>query len=580
VAELSTTKGISKGLIKLTVLLGISFAVILLFKPFATEEAYRAFPFIGSRVWIWIIAQLHLNFAAFVLGVPIFAVAMEYIGWRKGDERLDKIAHDFAKLFTVAYTITAISGTVLLISLPILYPKFMEHLMKILGPTWWLYCVVMYVETVIVAYYYYSWNRMKENGKGKHVFIGLLVNIAGTIMLLITSSWVGYMTTPAGVNEATGELVNRWAAIKTYMWIPLSMHRLTANVVFGASIGAAYAAYRFITATNDEDRAYYDWMGYTAAMISIAFYFILPGVGYLLGVELYAFNEQMGIQLMGGFFAWMWVMQAILMGLILFFINYYLWISLNKMPGGERYFKYVKVLYIFTLLGWAIWMTPHSVAVSLEEARRIGSYHPILGNLGVMASKNTATIVAMLATFYSYAIFRIANKEPTVPWAKTGVKLKVFLMIASFAGILFIGYYSYIVPAEFRVKVLSTIQFGLFFGVMIATMVIDKYLYKDAHIIGEPEWGKMPDRSQYSLIAVTVTFTWLMSLLGYMRSGGRQYWHVYGVIQDTSPDAFLPTHGFASVMASITTILFFFVVAAVFWGMIKTEKVGEGGKTS
>ena len=579
-ADVSTSKGISKGLIKLTILLGVSFAVILLFKPFATDQAYRAFPVIGSRVWVWIIAQLHLNFAAFVLGVPIFAVAMEFIGWRKSDERLDKIAHDFAKLFTVAYTITAILGTVLLISLPILYPKFIEHMMKILGPTWWLYVVVMYVETVIVAYYYYSWNRMKENSKGRHVFLGLLVNIAGTALLLITSSWVGYMTTPGGVNEATGELVSRWEAIKTYMWIPLSMHRLVANVVFGASIAAAYAAYRFITCTDPEEKAYYDWMGFTAAMISIAFYFILPGVGYLLGVEIYAFNEQMGIQLMGGFFAWLWVMQAILMGLILFFINYYLWISLNKMPGGERYFKYVKLLYIFTLLGWAIWMTPHSVAVSLEEARRIGSYHPILGNLGVMASKNTATIVAMLATFYSYAIFRIANKEPTVRWAKTGIMIKAVVMIISFTGILFIGWYSYVVPAEFRVKVLSTIQFGLFFGVMIATMVIDKYLYKDARIIGEPEWGKMPDRSQYSLIGVTVTFTWLMSLLGYMRAGGRQYWHVYGIMQDTSPDAFLPTHGFASVVASITTVLFFFVVAAVFWGMIKTEKVGEAGKTS
>jgi cytochrome bd-type quinol oxidase subunit 1 len=580
VAEVHLSKGISKGLIKLTVLLGISFAVIFLLKPFATEEAYRTFPIIGSRVWVWVIAQLHLNFAAFVLGVPIFAVAMEYIGWRKQDERLDKIAHDFAKLFTVAYTITAVFGTILLISLPILYPKFMDHMLKILGPTWWIYVAIMYVETVIVAYYYYSWNRMKENGKGKHVFIGLLVNLAGAALLLVTSAWVGYMTTPGGVSESTGEVINRWDAIKTYMWLPLSLHRLIANVVFGAAIGAAYAAYRFITATTDEEKAYYDWMGYTAAMISIAFYFILPGIGYLLGVEIYAFNEQMGIQLMGGFFAWLWVMQAILMGLILFFINYYLWISLNKMPGGERYFKYVKLLFIFTFLGWAIWLTPHSVAVSLEEARRIGSYHPILGNLGVMASKNTATIVAMLATFYSYTIFRISNKEPTVSWAKTGSMIKVLLMIATFAAILFIGYYSYIVPADFRVKVLSTIQFGLFFGVMIATMVIDKYLYKGARVIGEPQWGKMPDRSQYSLIGVTVTFTWLMSLLGYMRSGGRQYWHVYGIVKDTSADAFLPTHGFASVVASITTVLFFFLVAMVFWSMIKLEKVTEEGRAS
>jgi cytochrome bd-type quinol oxidase subunit 1 len=128
--------------------------------------------------------------------------------------------------------------------------------------------------------------------------------------------------------------------------------------------------------------------------------------------------------------------------------------------------------------------------------------------------------------------------------------------------------------------VLSTIQFGLFFLVMIVTMVIDKYMYKGAKVIGEPRWGQMPVRSQYALIGVTVTFTWLMSLLGYMRSGGRQYWHVYGVVKDTSAGAFLPTHGFASVVASITTVLFFFLVAAVFWSMIKLEKTPAVGRVS
>ncbi|MEE9612052.1 MAG: cytochrome ubiquinol oxidase subunit I [Desulfatiglandales bacterium] len=573
------TRDITKSLIKLTVILGAGLAVIFFLRPFVTEEAYRVFPIIGSRVWVWIIAQLHLNFAAFVLGVPIFTVAMEYIGWKKADERLDRMAHDFSKLFTLAYTITAIFGSILLVSLPALYPKFMDHMLKILGPTWWVYIVVIYAETMIVAYYFYSWNKMKEK-KGLHVLLGVLLNVMGTLLLLITSAWVGYMTTPGGVNETTGELVSRWGAINTHMWLPLSLHRLVANVVFGASIAAAYAAYRFITAKTDDEKSYYDWMGYTAAMISIGFFMILPGIGYLLGVEIYAFNEQMGIQLMGGFFAWLWVMQAILIGVILFFINYYLWISLNKMPGGERYFKYVKFLFIVVFLGYAVWLTPHSVAVSLEEARRIGAYHPILGNLGVMAAKNTAVIIVLLATFLSYAIFRISNKEPTVSWAKSGNMTKSLFMVIFSLAILGLGVYSYMVPAEIRVKVLSPIQFGLFFITMIVTFVIDRFMYKGARIIGEPRWGEMPERSQYALIGITVTFTWLMGLLGYMRSGGRQYWHVYGIMKDTSPDAFLPTHGFASIVASITTVLFFFLVAIVFWSIVKIEGVVEQGNSS
>jgi cytochrome bd-type quinol oxidase subunit 1 len=577
VAENNVTKGVTKGFIKLTVILGLSFGALYLLKGMLgapTEDGYRVFPVLGSRVWVWIIAQLHLNFAAFVLGVPIFAVTMEFLGYKQKDDRLDRIAYDFTKLFTLAYTLTAVMGSILLVSLPLLYPKFMDHLMKILGPTWWAYLLVMYGEVLVCYYYFYSWNKMKDK-KGAHIFLGVLLNLFGIVLLLITSAWVGYMTTPGGVSE-TGELLSRWKAVKTYMWIPLSMHRLFANVVFGAGIAAAYAAYRFITAKNEEEKAYYDWMGYTSAMISIGASLILPGMGYLLGVEIYAFNEQMGIQLMGGFFAWLWVMQAILIGAILFAANYYLWISLNKMPGGERYFKYVKYLFVMVFLSYAVWLTPHSIALSLEESRKMGAYHPALGNLGVMASKNTAVIISYLATFLSFAIFKMSNKTPTVAWAKKGNMMRAGIIFGSIAITLILGVMSYMVSASVRVKILSPIQFGIFFLSIIGLYVLDHFMYKNAHIIGEPRWGKMPDRSQYALIAITVTFTWLMGMMGYMRSGGRQYWHVYGILKDTSPDAYLPTHGVASIITTIVTLLFFFLIGLVFWSIMKLEKAAEG----
>lgn len=576
-SEVGVKKGVLKGIIKFTAILGAGFILLAVLKNMLaapSEDGYRFFPLIGSRDWIWVVAQLHLNFAAFVLGVPLFAVSMEYIGWRKKDERLDRIAYDFTKLFTLAYTVTAVLGSLFLISLPLLYPKFIDYMMKILGPTWWLYLIVMYGEVFVCYYYFYSWQKMKDR-KGLHVALGVLLNILGATLLLITSAWVSFMTTPAGVN-ADGELVSRWAAIDTHMWIPLFLHRFVANIVFGAGIAAAYAAFRFITAKSDEEKAYYDWMGYTSAIISIGVSLLLPGVGYLLGVEIYSFNEQMGIQLMGGFFAWLWVMQAILIGAILFFINYYLWISLHKMPGGERYFKYVKFLFIVLLLGYAVWLTPHDVALSLEEARRTGTYHPALGKLGVMAAKNTAVILSYLATFLSFAIFRMSNKEATVTWAKGGHTARAVIIIVSAVGVLAIGIYSYMVPAAVRVKVLSPIQFGLFFLALIALYVLDNFMYKGARIIGEPRWGKMPERSQYALIAITVTFTWLMGMLGYMRSGARQYWHVYGVMKDTSPDAYLPTHGNASIIITIVTLLFLLLVSLVFWSIMKLEKiVGE-----
>ena len=50
------------------------------------EEAgpvqYRAFFGIDSRLIVWIVSELHLMFAAFVLGVPIFAVIVEIVGFK------------------------------------------------------------------------------------------------------------------------------------------------------------------------------------------------------------------------------------------------------------------------------------------------------------------------------------------------------------------------------------------------------------------------------------------------------------------------------------------------------------------
>jgi cytochrome bd ubiquinol oxidase subunit I len=78
-------------------------------------------------------------------------------------------------------------------------------------------------------------------------------------------------------------------------------------------------------------------------------------------------------------------------------------------------------------------------------------------------------------------------------------------------------------------------------------------------------WGRIPAISQYVLIFIAVTFTWLMGLMGYVRSGLRQHWHVYGVIRDQSVDAFTPTLGFATKVVSVTVLLFFLLIGLVFW---------------
>ena len=100
--------------------------VIVTTPAFALEEnVYRQFMGIDSRRLIWFLAQMHLFFGAFVLGVPLFAVIIEIVGWKKKDPKFDNLAYEFTSLLSVAYATTAALGGLLAFALFTLYPTFM-----------------------------------------------------------------------------------------------------------------------------------------------------------------------------------------------------------------------------------------------------------------------------------------------------------------------------------------------------------------------------------------------------------------------------------------------------------------------
>ena len=92
--------------------------------------------------------------------------------------------------------------------------------------------------------------------------------------------------------------------------------------------------------------------------------------------------------------------------------------------------------------------------------------------------------------------------------------------------------------------------------VMILVFAIDIKLFKGAKSVGRIRWGDVSARSQYTLIFLAVSFTWLMALMGFVRSSLRQHWHVYEVLEDTSLNAFTPAIGYATIVVSVEAILF------------------------
>jgi cytochrome bd-type quinol oxidase subunit 1 len=525
------------------------------------EAEYRAFPVVGSRVAVWVLAQLHLYFAAFVLAVPMFALIIEFIGWVTGDKRYDKLAYEFTKLLSTSFSFTASFGAFLLFFLILLYPKFTSYLMHVFQPTFLPYVGLFFFEAIFLYSYYYGWGKFRPV---THLFLGLMLNLVGTAIMFIANAWLTFMTSPNGISES-GALISTWEAVHNYTWMPINIHRIIANVAFGGSVAAAYAAFKYLQAKTDEERAHYDWMGYIGNFVAICAFLPLPFAGYWLASEIYAFNQTLGIQMMGGAFSWLFIIQAALIGNLFLGANYYLWLGMGRIEGAGQYQKFIKYLLISIALCFLVWATPRSIIATASEVRAMGgSSHPMLGYLGVMSAKNTAVNILILSTYMSFLLFRRTGKRSIHPMRGLLNTAQFAIFALSASVVIFFGIYGYFVEAAVRIR-FAIPQVGSVLLAMVLITALDVVLYWKAEKTGETHWGRMPAISQYTLIFIAVSFTWLMGLMGYVRSGLRQHWHVYSVIRDNSPDAFTPTLGFATQVVSVTVLIFFALIGLVFW---------------
>jgi cytochrome bd-type quinol oxidase subunit 1 len=533
-----------------------------------TAGAYGHFPGIGPRGAVWIAAEVHLMFAAFVLGVPMFAVICELIGIVSKDYKYDKLSKEFTRLLVFAYSATALWGGVLLFFLSTLYPKFWMYMGRVFGPSMWAYAFLFFIESFTLYLYYYGWDRWNRgNSKWGHWTLGVLLNVWGTVVMVIANGWLTFMMSPpANVTpETLPEQVGLANAIMNATWIPINIHRLIGNAVFGGAVVAAYAGYRFLSATTDEERAHYDWMGYIGNFIAISTFIVLPFAGYWLGREIYQYNQSMGITMMGGFMSWLWIIQAVLIGVLFLAANYYLWIGMGRIPGAERFVPYTKWMLLLLILCWLAWATPHTMIASREELAAMGgSHHPFLNVLGVMSAKNTAVNIMILTTFLSFLMYRRANTRPTVPWARTGTMVQGLMFLLAAAVVIFYGIYGYFVEAIVRIG-FSVYQVGAVIACIVGVTIIDVFMGKGAESRGAIRWGQMPERSQYALFVLAITFTWLMGLMGFARSGIRQHWHVFEVMRDNSAQAATPGLGYAANMITACVVIFLGLVAFIFW---------------
>lgn len=532
------------------------------------------FPIAGNRVAVWVVAQLHILFAAFILGAPIFVVVSEFLGWKNGDARYDRLAKEVIKVTVILYSMTALTGGLFIFMLLATYPQLSGWLITHFFDLFAIWYPLLFIaETIILYLYWYTWDDLQGPLKLRHIALGVLLNVIGTVTLFVIDAPTSFMNTP--VKSAEGldlrtfieTTATLWDKINNFSWWPLNIHRLIGNVTFGGFIAGLIAAYMYMMAKSDEDRAFYDWFGFVGNMVGVGALLLLPFAGYLLAYELCDYDASICPYMMADQLSMFFEMQGAMVGMIFLASNYYIWLSLKRVEGLEQVRMRTTTLVLMAsiplvfMLIWTKYPIPDPNAFILPACWI---------TLFLVAGKFlTWTVPAQTLVKVAFLMVIIGNAIWMTPHAFVATQALApddgSLSLPH--GELDLGF----IVLDWGMLALMPAKNAAAFTLVFVT-ICNYILYNRALRKGRILWGKIDFVSQFVLVFLAFSAIWTMGLMGTVRSLTRKYFHVFNLQYDFTPEAYTPTLAFSSWVITGVTLAFYLVVS---FAIILTLRSGK-----
>ena len=508
------------------------------------------FPYIGNRTAVWVVAQLHILFAAFILGAPIFVVICEWLGYRKQDFRYDRLAKEVTKVTVILYSMAALTGGLFIFVLLATYPQFTtwltNHFFMIFAV---IYPLLFIGETIVLYLYFYTWDAWKREKKVRHIGLGVLLNMIGTITLFAIDGPTSFMNTPAKAAEGLSlvdyiQTASLWEKVYNYSWLPMNLHRLVGNVTFGGFIAGLMAAYMYMGAKKEEERAYYDWMGFVGNLIGVGALVFLPFMGYLYAYELCDYDASICPYMMADQLSMFFEMQGAMVGLIFLASNYYIWLSMKRIEGVER--VRMSLVAMLVMIAIPFVMTYVWTIYPVPDPRSLAVLLPMIGAPWLLGKFIPVTVSSRTFIKVGFLMVVIGNAIWMTPhgFVPTGAKLVAELEL----------------PADWNFLALMPAKNSAAFTLVFVT-ILNYILYNRTIHQGTIVWGKIDFASQFVLIFLAFSMIWTMSLMGSIRSLLRKYFHTYNLVPDFTAESFTPTLAYSGWWITAITIMFYIVVS-------------------
>lgn len=242
----------------------------------------------GARVFTGITMLTHMFFAEMFVGFAIAAPVLQAWGARTGSPRMDRLAHSMARFNVLTFSTGATFAVLFLVLLVGFYPRVTTSLFT----HFFIFIAVAMLSMGLALYgmysYYYKWDRYSVLNKKRHIALGFTMGFFIWVWMLIMTGIDTYMTTGGGPGAAklTGSNIESFGValqgIFNPMFVEMLLHRTFANLSWPAFALAAWAAFMYIRAKSQEDKAFYDWSTSVGLTWGTGFLILQPLIGFAM----------------------------------------------------------------------------------------------------------------------------------------------------------------------------------------------------------------------------------------------------------------------------------------------------------
>ena len=340
-----------------------------------------------NSVAVGLFSLLHIALASLAVSFMIIAPVFESLD-RRHPFNLE-IARSVTRFTLVTFTVSTVLAVLMIELFVGLFPLTNGWMFNQFRRPIYLAVAAFFLQLFSLYPYYHFWEPIRRKRRRLHLALGFLAALFILVWGTILDGMGSYMLTPPDGGGNGTNLLNP-------TWLPLVIHRLFGNFVFGGFAIAAYAGFMLGRKRDHPDEPYYLYMMKTGILIGLMALFIQPLTGLLYASQIREAAPEAYQQTIQGRYRGLVYLQFILIGLLfvgshflfrraraerkrdllgggLFILTALLMIALAEVPAARRLFTFLLLaesLFSF-LRERPAWNAAGSALLNQAGARRL-----------------------------------------------------------------------------------------------------------------------------------------------------------------------------------------------------------------